>query len=131
MADKFGIRVVQQGQDIDYTPPDEVSYSSEFQSPKVSLPYKGYIQGDSWGNGLTSITHPLSYSPVAIGFWKTTSGTWRSFDNDDIGIETNRRNFVVRLRKNVVNEAEANPEFKNRRVPFKVWLLLDPAQEII
>ena len=130
MADKYGIRVVQQGQDIDYTPPDEISYSSEFQSPKVSVPYKGFIQGDNLGNGVTTINHGLTYAPVAIAFWKSTNGNWRATDNDSIGIETNRRNFVIRLRKNI-NESEAIPEFKNRQIPFKVWLMLDPAQEII
>lgn len=130
MADKYGIRVVQQGQDIDYTPPDEISYSSEFQSPKVSVPYKGYIQGDNLGNGSVTINHGLPYAPVAIAFWKAANGYWQSTNNDSIGIETNRRNFVIRLRKNI-HEAEANLEFKNKRVPFKVWLMLDPAQEVI
>ena len=130
MADKYGIRVVQQGQDIKYTPPDEISYSSEFQSPKVSVPYRGFIQGDNLGNGSVTINHGLSYAPMALAFWKNSSGGWQATDNDTIGIETNRRNFVIRLRKNI-HEAEAIPEFKNRRVPFKVWIMLDPAQEII
>ena len=130
MADKYGIRVVQQGQDIEYTPPDEISYSSEFQSPKVSVPYRGFVRGDNLGNGSIAINHGLSYAPVAIAFWKSVSGNWQSTNNDTIGIETNRRDFVIRLRKNI-NEAEAVAEFKNRQVPFKVWLMLDPAQEVI
>ena len=130
MVDRYGIRVVQQGQSIEDTPPDEVSYSSEFQSPKVSIPYKGFIDGDNLGNGIVRINHGLSYAPVAIAFWKTIAGNWQATDNDRIGIETNRRDFVIRLRQNNF-EGESITEFKNRRIPFKVWLMLDPAQEII
>ena len=130
MADKYGIRVVQQGQDIEYTPPDEISYSSEFQSPKVSVPYRGFVQGDNFGNGSLTINHGLSYAPVALAFWKTRDGKWLTTDNASIGIESNRRTFVIRLQK-VGFVEEANPEFKNRKIPFKVWLMLDPAQEVI
>jgi len=130
MPDKYGIRVVQKGEDIDFTPPADISYSSEFQSPKVTAPYRDSFQCDALGNGQVIINHPLNYAPVALAFYKTPGQNWKATDNDSIGIETNKRTFVIRTRKNT-SEFEVLPQFAGTVVQYKIWLMLDPAQEII
>lgn len=125
---EYGIRVVQPGQDIDYTPPDEVSYSSEFQSPKVYRPYRGVIKGDANGDGSVKVLHDIVYSPQGEAFYKTPARGWRSIDNYNIGLETNPGNFVLRFRK---SQGSPYPEFVNADVQYKVYILLDPAQGVI
>ena len=130
MPDKYGIRVVQPGTDIEAALPNEIDYGSEFQSPKVNKPLRGQFQCDSLGNSRLEIPHGLTYAPGVIAFYRTPSANWRATDNDAIGVQPNRFTVIIRTRLND-QDNQTNPLFKNAIVDYKIYSLLDPAQEII
>lgn len=124
MNNKYGIKVVPRGENIDKAPPDRQTFSSQFQSPKVTEPFKGTLQLDANGNGSVPIPHTLGYSPAAFPFYKIDDGNWFPFDNLVVGLETNVRDFVVRTPEGGI------PAYQNKLITYKVWLLRDPAQDI-
>jgi len=122
-----GIKVIPSG-DIANISPDGQGYSSDFQSPKVTIPYRGNFQVNATGYGIVTTPHPIGYSPVAIAFYRMVDDRWKVFDNTTIGIETNRKDFVIRTYDRGIYLPTI---WIDAIIEYKVWLLLDPAQEAV
>lgn len=125
---KPGIKVSSR-KDVSVADPDELDYTSEAQSPKISKPYRGTLQLNARGFAEAIIDHELSYAPSAFAFYKLNDGDWFMVNNTSVGIDTSTDEFTVSTYD--YGGDTPPPGVANGKLDYKVWLLLDPAQEIL
>lgn len=116
---RHGIEV-SQNKDVSATRQEDLLYTSEYQSPKISSTKTGVLNTNSGGNAILVIPHGLTYAPAVFVYIKYPDGTWHATSNNGSYAETSA-SFVTLT----ITGLTANSSYY-----YKFWILTDPAQEV-
>jgi hypothetical protein len=114
-----GIRVTD-GKRISAANPDNLLYSSDFQSPKIWSTKTGSFTTDASGNAVIDMPHGLVYTPAVFAYIKKDDGNWYGIDNQTSAVETSSLYCTIRTLGLTANHT----------YQYKFWIFTDPAQDI-
>lgn len=128
MRNKYGVQVTS-GDDVYVTPPEDMLYSSEYQSPKLHNVYTGILRTNSKSYASVRVDHGLSYAPLVFAYYKR-DGRWEIPDNNIIALETSPFYCELKTKADPSGDTEGNKLAANTDFRYKFWVFTDPAQEL-